>query len=92
MVCKQWKDAWVAHLYGELEADDERQLTEHLTHCASCPSRRRIWTMMATSTWQSEMSTGPTGCVCFSITARLPTVKRRAIPLGRGPCSSGPLT
>jgi hypothetical protein len=36
MPCKQWKEEWVAHLYDELEAVEERRLTEHLAACGEC--------------------------------------------------------
>jgi hypothetical protein len=36
MPCKQWKDEWVAQLYGELEAAEERALAAHLERCAAC--------------------------------------------------------
>lgn len=36
MPCKHWKDDWVAHLYGELEPAEERELVRHLELCAAC--------------------------------------------------------
>jgi hypothetical protein len=36
MPCNEWKDEWVAHLYGELDAAEERGLTEHLAACSDC--------------------------------------------------------
>lgn len=36
MACKHWKDDWVAHLYGELEATEEAILAEHLSGCSDC--------------------------------------------------------
>jgi len=36
MACKEWKNDWVAHVYGEMEPDDARTLTTHLEHCAEC--------------------------------------------------------
>lgn len=40
MTCHQWKDTWVAHLYGELDEEERNQLTAHLDRCGSC--RRRL--------------------------------------------------
>jgi hypothetical protein len=39
MSCKEWKDHWVAHLYGELDAAEEPGVTEHLASCADCRDR-----------------------------------------------------
>ena len=36
MACQHWNDEWVAHLYDELEPDDERTLQDHLSACATC--------------------------------------------------------
>jgi hypothetical protein len=36
MACKQWKNDWVAQLYGELEPGEERELVGHLEQCADC--------------------------------------------------------
>lgn len=36
MSCKQWKDAWIAALYAELEPPEERELRAHLETCAAC--------------------------------------------------------
>ena len=36
MTCKHWNDEWVAHLYDELEAEEERTLAAHLENCAAC--------------------------------------------------------
>jgi chromatin segregation and condensation protein Rec8/ScpA/Scc1 (kleisin family) len=36
MSCKQWNDEWVAHLYDELEAEEQRRLAAHLERCADC--------------------------------------------------------
>lgn len=36
MSCKHWNDEWVAHLYGEMEPEQERLLEEHLEACADC--------------------------------------------------------
>ena len=36
MTCKQWNDEWVAKLYGELEADEERRVDQHLADCDAC--------------------------------------------------------
>ncbi len=36
MSCNAWKDDWVAHLYGELQADEERELVRHLKDCSAC--------------------------------------------------------
>lgn len=36
MPCKHWNDDWIAHLYGELPASEERPLAAHLERCAEC--------------------------------------------------------
>ncbi len=36
MSCNAWKDDWVAHLYGELQADEEQELLRHLQDCSIC--------------------------------------------------------
>jgi len=36
MACKEWKNDWVAHLYDEMEPDEERALVAHLEACAEC--------------------------------------------------------
>ncbi len=36
MSCKHWKNDWVAHLYGELEPAEERELARHLVICTAC--------------------------------------------------------
>jgi len=36
MACREWKDEWVATLYGELDATEEGELSEHLARCADC--------------------------------------------------------
>lgn len=36
MPCQSWNEEWVAHLYGELDAAEERRLTEHLGGCPEC--------------------------------------------------------
>jgi hypothetical protein len=34
--CKEWNDDWIAHLYGELDADEEARLGRHLADCERC--------------------------------------------------------
>ena len=34
--CKHWKNDWVAHMYGELEPAEERELARHLVICTAC--------------------------------------------------------
>jgi len=36
MTCKDWNEDWVAHLYSELDPEQERTLAAHLDRCASC--------------------------------------------------------
>ena len=36
MSCKEWNEQWVARLYGELDAGEERRFEEHVARCASC--------------------------------------------------------
>ena len=36
MPCKEWKNDWVAHLYEELEPEEERRLETHLGDCSEC--------------------------------------------------------
>jgi hypothetical protein len=36
MACKDWNDDWVAHLYGELDPVEQRELDAHLTGCSDC--------------------------------------------------------
>jgi hypothetical protein len=38
MTCNEWNDDWIAHLYGELEPDQERAVATHLEKCAACRS------------------------------------------------------
>jgi len=36
MPCKNWKDDWIATLYGELEPAEQKVLDGHLRDCAAC--------------------------------------------------------
>jgi hypothetical protein len=36
MSCSTWNERWVAKLYGELDAEEERRLEAHLAGCDSC--------------------------------------------------------
>ena len=36
MSCQNWNEDWVAHLYGELDADETARLERHLEDCAEC--------------------------------------------------------
>jgi len=36
MSCKHWNNDWIAHCYGELHAEGERELSRHLEGCSSC--------------------------------------------------------
>ena len=36
MACKQWKERLVTLLYDELDADERRELEQHLIGCAGC--------------------------------------------------------
>jgi len=36
MSCKSWKEDWVAHLYGELDPEEQRALEAHLGECDEC--------------------------------------------------------
>jgi len=36
MSCNEWNEQWVARLYGELDADEERRLERHAASCAAC--------------------------------------------------------
>ncbi len=36
MRCDAWKDDWVAHLYGELQTEEEQELLRHLQDCSAC--------------------------------------------------------
>lgn len=40
MSCAKWNEQWIAHLYGELEAEEATHLEGHLAGCADC--RRRM--------------------------------------------------
>jgi len=36
MPCHEWKHAWVAKLYDEIDDVEERELTTHLAQCSDC--------------------------------------------------------
>jgi len=36
MPCKEWREEWVAHLYGELTAEEQQTIEEHLSSCSAC--------------------------------------------------------
>jgi hypothetical protein len=36
MPCREWNDAWIAKLYGEIDEVDERAADAHLARCADC--------------------------------------------------------
>lgn len=36
MVCKKYKDKIVLHLYGELNDEEEKELTDHIAQCKDC--------------------------------------------------------
>ena len=36
MPCKQWRDEWVAHLYGEVTDEERRTIEQHLSGCSTC--------------------------------------------------------
>jgi anti-sigma factor RsiW len=36
MSCNEWNEQWVARLYGELDAGEERRLDQHVAGCAAC--------------------------------------------------------
>jgi hypothetical protein len=39
MSCKSWKEDWVAHLYDELDPEEEESLQAHLGECEECTRR-----------------------------------------------------
>lgn len=39
MPCSQWKESWVAHLYGELEPAELREMETHMHDCRACQAR-----------------------------------------------------
>jgi anti-sigma factor RsiW len=41
MPCNEWRDEWVAHLYGELSSDERSSIDEHLAACPSCSDTMR---------------------------------------------------
>ena len=36
MACSEWRDEWVAHLYGEVTPEEQRKIEEHLAACGAC--------------------------------------------------------
>jgi len=41
MPCKQWRDEWVAHLYGELSSEERATIDSHLAGCPACSGTMR---------------------------------------------------
>jgi len=39
MSCNEWNEQWVARLYGELDAGEERRLDQHVAGCAACSAK-----------------------------------------------------
>lgn len=41
MPCNEWRDDWIAQLYDELPAEEQRTFDEHLANCAACRETMR---------------------------------------------------